>query len=173
VDEAGIRFDGPKGHSWTWKYGDIQRLTLEPGELHILAYQDRKLYLGADLEFHFTGKLPVADLYRNWSARLDQRFVMAAPVPIEGDRIPAKRLGTIAGTEGALTFAADAVAYDAPRDARVWRYRDIRNISSSGPFELTISTFEKQFHFQLKEPITETRYNQIWLDIERKNGKLQ
>jgi hypothetical protein len=46
---------------------------------------------------------------------------------------------------------------------------------------LTITTFElapwhygdrKEFNFRLKEPITEARYNELWLHIERKNGKL-
>jgi len=30
-----------------------------------------------------------------------------------------------------------------------------RSIDSSGPFELTITTLEKGFNFQLKQPITE------------------
>ena len=28
VDETGIRFSGPKGHAWSWPYGEIQQLTL-------------------------------------------------------------------------------------------------------------------------------------------------
>jgi hypothetical protein len=46
-------------------------------------------------------------------------------------------------------------------------------VSSSGPFQLTITTFEKQFDFQLKQPLSEARYNRLWLDIERKNGYIQ
>jgi hypothetical protein len=46
---------------------------------------------------------------------------------------------------------------------------------------LTITTFErarlhygdrKGFNFELKEPLTEERYNHVWLDIEKKNGKI-
>ena len=61
----------------------------------------------------------------------------------------------------------------APRGARTWRYKDIQFISSAGPFQLSITTLEKQFDFQLKQGITESNYNQLWLDIERKNGRIQ
>jgi len=36
------------------------------------------------------------------------------------------------------------------------------------PFQLTITTLEKPFNFQLKQPITEARYNDLWLQIEKK-----
>ena len=64
--------------------------------------------------------------------------------------------------------------------SRTWRYSDIDNISSSGPFQLTITTFEREgngdrkaFNFALKERISEATYNAIWLQIQQKNGKLQ
>ena len=173
VDADGIRFAGKKGHEWAWKYEDIQQLTLLPGGLHILTYKDSKLRLGADLEFRFTGKLPADELYREWSEKLDQRFVAWQSFGREGHRLPAKHLGTIVGSEGALIFAENAIAWESPRESRLWRYQDILNISSSGPFQLTITTFEKQFDFQLKQTLSEARYNRIWLEIERKNGKLQ
>jgi len=173
VDDTGIAFAGKKGHAWKWKYQDIQQLTLLPGGLNILTYKDSRLRLGADVEYRFTGKLPVRELYGEWSANLDQRFVAGAVFGLEGDRIAAKHLGAIQGSQGSLIFAPEAIAWDSPRDARTWRFRDIRNISSAGPFQLTITTFEKQFDFQLKQPLSEARYNRIWLDIERKNGKLQ
>ena len=63
VDETGIRFVGPKGHVWNWRYEDIQQLTLLPGGVNILTYKDSRLRLGADVEYRFTGKLPAKDLY--------------------------------------------------------------------------------------------------------------
>ena len=68
----------------------------------------------------FTGKFPIELLERQWSAKLEQRF-----------------------------------------------------ISTSNPFQLTVTTLEKQFHFQLKQAITESTYNQLWLEIEKKNGRIQ
>ena len=57
--------------------------------------------------------------------------------------------------------------------SRAWRYEDVENIGSSGPFQLSIQTLEKGFQFQLKQPITEARYNELWLLIERKHGRIQ
>jgi hypothetical protein len=176
VDEAGIRFMGAKKHTWSWKYDDIEQLTLAPGRLHILTYRDSKLRLGADVAYTFTGKIPVDTLYAQWRAKLDQRFVAAVaaeessgPAPI-----PVKLVGRIKGSEGILTIAPESVVYAThAADARTWRYSDIRFISSSGPFQLTITTFEKQFHFQLKQAMSESRYNQLWLDIEKRNGRIQ
>jgi hypothetical protein len=173
VDDAGIRFDGGKGHVWSWKYEDIQQLTLLPAGLNILTYKDSKLRLGADVEFKFAGELPSDELFREWSVRLDQRFVAGQIFELTGERMAAKRLGMIQGSEGSLIFGEAAIGWQSARESRRWRYQDIQNVSSAGPFQLTITTFEKQFDFQLKQPISETRYNQLWLEIERKNGKIQ
>src|ERR1035441_8480109 len=43
VDEHGIRFSGPKGHAWSWPYGEIQQLTLRAGSIHILSYKDLRV----------------------------------------------------------------------------------------------------------------------------------
>jgi hypothetical protein len=46
---------------------------------------------------------------------------------------------------------------------------------------LTITTFElapaqyggrKDFNFELQQPITEARYDELWLQVERKNGRI-
>jgi len=173
VDDAGIRFTGESGHQWMWRYDDIQRLTLLPDGLRILTYQDRKLRLGADVELRFSGKLPAEELYRHWSAKLDQRLIAEQSFGLEGETLAAKRWGAIQGHEGTLIFGQDAIAWAAPKENRRRRYLDIINISSSSPFQLTLTTFEKQFDFQLKQPLSEDRYNRIWLDLERKNGRLQ
>ena len=175
VDAAGIRFSGPKGHAWSWPYGDIQQLTLRAGSIHILSYKDRSNWkLGKDVAYTFTGTFPTEALERQWSAQLDQRFVAAVSVgQASGLSFPAKQLGLIKGTQGVLTFAADTVVYQTPHDARTWRYKDIQFISSANPFQLSITTFEKQFDFQLKQALNESTYNQLWLEIERKNGRIQ
>src|ERR1035438_5832430 len=81
VDNSGIRFSGPKGHAWSWPYGDIQQLTLRPGSIHILSYKDRSNWkLGKDVAYAFMGKFPIELLERRWSAQLDQRFVAAVTV---------------------------------------------------------------------------------------------
>jgi hypothetical protein len=178
VEESGIRFSGPKGHAWSWPYGEIQQLTLSAGRIHILSYKDSSNWkLGKDVAYTFTGEFPIELLERQWSAKLDQRFVAAVTVGqsrgLPTLQLPVKQLGLTKGTQGTLTFAADAVVYDTPRAPRTWRYSDIQFISSAGPFQLTVTTLEKQFNFQLKRSITESTYNQLWLEIEKKNGRIQ
>ena len=178
VDARGIRFSGPKGHVWDWPYGEIQQLTLYPGSIRVLSYKDSSNWkLGKDVAYTFTGKFPIELLERQWSAQLDQRFVAAVPVAqasgLPGVKFPVKQLGLMKGTQGTLIFGADAVVYDTPSDARTWRYSDIQFISSANPFQLTVTTLEKQFDFQLKQGITESTYNQLWLEIEKKNGRIQ
>ena len=66
------------------------------------------------------------------------------------------------------------------RDAsRTWRYRDIDNISSSDPYQLTITTFEraklqygsrKGFNFQLKQPLEEKRFRMVWRKLNAGQG---
>lgn len=184
VTEDGIQFTGAKKHAWTWKYADIQQLKLAPARLTVLTYQDSKLRLGADRGYEFTGKVP-EDLYAMWSAKLDQRFVAeVAAAGVSGWSLPVKHLKRVKGSQGELTFGADQIAYltAAKEDSRTWRYQDIENISSSGPFQLTITTYEralshygdrKGFNFQLKQALNEAQYNQLWLDIQKKNGRIQ
>ena len=184
ADDSGIRFSGPK-HNFAWSYDEIQQLRLEPGKLHVLTYADRRLRLGADREYEFSGDLPVSDLYAVWKSRMDQRLVAAVSRPeVAGLSIPAKHLKPIRGSQGTLVFGADSIVYSTLTrgDSRAWRYADIDSISSSGPFQLTITTFErartqygsrKGFNFELKQPIAEARYNEIWLRIENKTGRIQ
>jgi hypothetical protein len=171
VDEKGITFAGPKHESWEWPYQDIQQLTLTPQSIHILSYKDSSVLLGRDVTYKFTGVIPAVELYSRWSATLDQRFVAALDEAGElaGVKFPAKLLELTKGAEGTLVFAADLVGFG----AHTWRYTDIQSIASSGPYQLTLTTLGRQFRFQLKQPITESIYNQLWLDIEKKNGRIQ
>jgi hypothetical protein len=179
VNEDGVSFAGPKGHAWTWKFQDIQELQLSPRSIHILTYRDSKLRMGADEGYEFTGKIPAGELYAILRDRMDQRLV--AEIGQAGDlshvafSLPVKHLGRVIGSEGSLAFEAESVVYSTPKkdESRTWRYSDIDSISSSDRFQLTITTLEKSFNFQLKQPITEARYNELWLQIEKKNGRIQ
>ena len=177
VDENGVSFIGARKHSWSWKYEDIQQLRLSPESIYILTYKDSKLRLGKDREYNFTGKIPAEELYALLKDRMDQRFVAAVGqgIGLPTWSLPVKHLRPITGSEGTLSFTADAIVYSTPAktESRTWRYSDIESIASSGPFQLTITTLEKGFNFQLKQPITEARYNQLWLQIEKKNGRIQ
>lgn len=172
-------------HHGQWNYGDIQQLLVSPQKLRIVTYKDRKWLLGMDQEWEF--RLPpnqsfiaVYELLKN---RLDQRFVAAF-----ADRdfrplweVPVKLLGRVQGSEGILKVGVDRVVYrtDAKNQSRTWRLKDIENISSSGPFQLTLTTYErakahygnlKGFNFQLKRALNEKQYNQLWRRVNQDKG---
>jgi hypothetical protein len=176
VDEKGIYFHGPKDHVWGWEFQDIQQLKLAADRIHLQSYWDDKWKLGADREFDFTGKIP-AELYAVWKDRLDGRFVAG----IADSRVkplwqvPAKHLGRIMGSEGVLEIGDDRIVYktDHKDDSRTWRLSDIENISSTGPYDFTVITREKGFRFQLKQVLSQARYNELWRRWNDTKGKEQ
>ena len=193
ITEAGVSFEEtyqngkkPKRpHAWRWDYQDIQQLKIAPKSVTVLTYTDNKWKLGADREYQFD---LVADktfegAYQLLKSRLDQRLVAAIPdrLPSILWEIPVKHMLRFAGDEGVLQVGPDAIVYKSAdkAESRTWRYEDIENISSSGPFELTITTFErakthygnlKGFNFELKQRLEEARYNELWLRLNRSKG---
>jgi hypothetical protein len=175
VGSDGVSFAGAKKHAWRWKLEDIRQLKLAPEGISVESYHGR---------FEFAGALPAEELYKMLSGIMDQRLVMqAAPAASAASlwSVPVKHRG---GADGSLAFADDLVVYASParNESRTWRYRDIDGVSSSGPFQLTITTFERarehyndrrDFNFELKRPLDEGQYNQLWLLVEKKNGKIQ
>jgi hypothetical protein len=170
---------------WNWDYPDIQQLKISSKTLSVLTYQDNKWKLGADREYDFdlVSDNTFEDAYHVLKTRLDQRFVAAiadSPSTMLWE-IPAKHLAGFGGDEGVLQVGFSEIVYKSAKKAesRTWRYEDIDNISSAGPFELTITTFErakldygnrKQFNFSLKQRLDETRYNELWLRLDQSKG---
>ena len=172
IDERGVSFAASekqqKPHAWRWEWPDIQRFELSPEKLRVLTYQDISWKLGADREYEFDvlERQGLDEAYRFLRNRLDQRFVA---ILADGDaeplwKIPVKRLGRIRGSEGTLVVAVDRIVYRSTQrgHSRTWRYQDIENVSTSGRFELTVTTYERVFNFQLKEVLDEKRFNDLW-----------
>lgn len=177
IDERGVSFDGPKKHAWRWAYQDIQQLTVAPNEIRVLTYQDSAWKLGADREYRFHVAEPLLPAYELLKNQLDQRFVAELA---DGEvkplwEIPVKHLGRIRSSQGALVVGEGRIVYKCDRagEPRTWRYNDIDSISSSGPFQLTLTTFERAFNFQLKEPLDEATYNDLWRRLNRKKGTIR
>lgn len=180
VSNDGISFaesgQGQK-HSRTWKYQEIQQVELSDDTLRILTYEDQKWKLGRDREYVFD-RLPqgfAQAVYAQWRDRLDQRFIAGLPdndvAPLW--EIPAKLLGRLEGSEGMIRVGRDRIVYQTkePEESRTWRFADIENIASAGPFDFSVVTREhhgawnagwREFHFQLKGPLPEERYNELW-----------
>jgi hypothetical protein len=176
----------PKLESARWDYSDIQQLWLSSEKLVIVTYKDRRWLLGADREFEFylTSKeqtfTAAYDFLKN---KLDQRFVAALADPkAEAEWvIPVKLLGTLRGSEGVLRVSSDRIVYKTDRkgQSRTWRIEDIENASTSGPFQLTLTTYEraqshygslKGFNFQLKQRLDEKRFDRLWKRLKQDKG---
>lgn len=173
-------------HIWKWEYQDIQQLRMAPTSLSVLTYKSNKWKLGADREYYFT--LVSADqtfqkAFAVLKNRLDQRFVAAIPEkPADALwTISARRLTPFGGDEGLLRVGPNEIVYESEKkgESRSWRYEDIENVTSSGPFSLIVTTFEragmhygnlKAFNFELKQPLDEGRYNDLWLRLNQSKG---
>jgi hypothetical protein len=175
----------PKLESVQFDYQDIQELWVSPDRLRLVTYKDRKWLLGVDKEFEFflpKGKT-FDSAYTMLKDKLDRRFVAAVadPQPDVLWELPAKLLGTIQGSEGVLQVAQDRVVYKTgrPRQSRTWRLQDIENVSTSGRYQLTLTTYErartqygsmKGFNFQLKQPLDEKRFDALWRRVNHDKG---
>ena len=187
ITGAGVSFQeaGNKKHTWQWAYVDIQQLEISPNTLRVLTYKDNKWKVGADREYRFdlTGNETFSDAYAFLKDRLDQRFVAVLPDKAVKPawEIPVKHLLRFGGSQGVLSFGEDRVVYTADKkeDSRTWRYPDIENVSNNGPYQLTITTYErarsqygnlKGFNFQLKEKLDDGRYNELWMKVNQAKG---
>jgi hypothetical protein len=179
VGNDGISFaEGQKkSHSRTWKYEEIQQVELSADTLRVLTYEDQKWKFGRDREYVFD-QLPkgfAQTVYGQWRERLDQRFIAGLPdedvAPVW--EVPAKLLGSFDGSEGMIRVGRDRIVYQTkePEESRTWRFADIENIVSAGPFDFSVVTREhhgawnagwREFRFQLKRPLPEERYNELW-----------
>jgi hypothetical protein len=172
-------------HHGQWDYEDIQQLYVSPQKLTIVTYQDRKWLLGMDKQWEF--QLPAGETfnaaYQLLKNRLDQRFVAALAEPRFTPlwEMPVKLLGRLRGSEGILEVGTDRIVYrtGASNQSRTWRLEDIENVSSSGLFQLTLTSYErakshygslKGFNFQLKRPLNEGQYNQLWRRVNQARG---
>lgn len=176
----------PKLETARWEYEDIQQLWISPEKLVIVTYKDRKWFLGIDKEFEFypaAKEQPFTSAYEFLKGRLDQRMVAALADPKAQAvwEIPAKLLGTLRGSEGVLQIGEDRVVYRTEKQgqSRTWRLEDIENVSTSGPFQLTLTTYErakahygsmKGFNFQLKRKLDQKRIDLLWKRLNRDKG---
>ena len=188
ISESSISFrEGGKKqkHSREWAYGDIQQLYVSPTALRILTYEDVRWKLGSDREYEFD-RLPEGAARRVLNAlegHIDERkLVVAIPdsqiKPIW--QIKAKLLEGRGGSEGVVLVGETSIVYRSEElnASRTWHLTQVENISSSGPFDLTITTSEmdgsrfagrRDFRFQLKTELAEDRYNALWrrLNVSR------
>jgi hypothetical protein len=169
-------FEGGKNssHSRVWKLSDIQELELSPTLLRIRTYEDIRSEFGRDREFRFD-KLPpkmALEVYRLLAPQMDQRLIArvadADSSPLW--TMPAKVLRGYSGSNGTLTVAVSGLIFESPHDSRTWRIADIQGVASENEFELTVSSLDGDTRLQLKERLSEDRYNDLWQRISEAHG---
>ena len=182
IGETGIEFRAEdKKNARTWKYMDIQQLgLLSPKELTILTYQDSKWKLGKDLFYRFkiTKGTMTPALWTQMQAKLNRPVVSALIPPdiVPKFTIPVKHLRGFSGTQGMLEIGAEYIIYKTavPKDSRIWRYRDISSVGTTGPYQMRLTSMdraenesggERNFVFSLKEQLSPEVYDFIWWKI--------
>lgn len=167
-----------QNHSREWAFDEIKQLYVSPNIIRVVTYEDVAWQLGKDREYKFdeVPKGAAQTLVSVLRGRMDNRRLVAALADSSIKplwQIKAKLVRGRAGSEGIVLVGEDSVVYNSgERDAsRTWMFRQIENISSSGPFDLTITAFEqdgaqsygrRDFRFQLKTELSEQRYNALW-----------
>lgn len=179
IDGNLISFEEPGKHardSRQWKYEDIQQIVLGPDSLRIVTYEDQRWEFGRDREYLFD-HLPATlahDWYPIFSKTLDGRFVAAlADTDVKPAwQVPVKLAHGNRGSQGDLLVAADHIVYRSAQagESRTWRIADIQNVSSSGPFDLTLVTQERDFRFQLRRMLPEGRLDELWRKVNFVHG---
>ncbi len=184
ITDQGLSFAEAKkkSHAWSWRWDDIQQLEMGPKTVKVLTYKDNRWKAGADKEYQFDliSDGTFGEAYASLKDRLDQRFVAElADRGVKSEwEIPVKYLKRFGGSDGLLVIGDDHIVFstEKPNESRTWRFSDIENISTTGPFQLTLTTYErarmhygdlKGFNFQLKRPLDEGRYNELWRRQDR------
>ena len=162
-----------KDHSRSWKYEDIRQLDLDSRRVVLTAYDRRKIELGADRSFTF--KLlsgTIDNQLREEMEKKLQRPLVSSVLPEQMKvrfSIPARHRLVLGGTQGVLEFGEDCVIYRSEKsgDSRIWRYKELQTIGSTGPFQLRIGALEKDYVFDLKRQMTPEEYDFIWIKVNR------
>jgi hypothetical protein len=188
MDGRGVRYiTEHEKDARTWNYEDIREFQVGADRrIRLLTYEDRSIWrFGADrvFEFAWADDAVAGEQVYQFLASRTARPIAAALAPTEVGTVsfdlPAKHLGVLKGDQGRLLFAADVVVFRTENAGsnRTWRYTDLESISSAGPYDLTLTTYEqKRFHyasrrvynFQLKQPLSRDAYNSLWRFVNQR-----
>lgn len=191
LDERGVRYDtSHQKDARTWAYADIKEFQVSADRrLKLYTYEDRSNWrLGVDrvFELRWLDETISGEQIYNFLTSHTRRPIRASLVPAEigivGFDLPAKHLGIMKGNQGRLLFSAAMVVFktDGEAASRTWRYDDLESISSAGPYDLTLTTYEQQrfhyasrrvYNFQLKEPLPRDVYDSLWRFVNEEKGR--
>ncbi|MBI2956459.1 MAG: hypothetical protein HYY26_04005 [Acidobacteria bacterium] len=185
VTETEVRYETPnREDARIWTYDRIKKVE-RPGShrLTVYTYEDQALQFGRDkpFDFEFLDGEVSDDLFAFLVSRLGQREGAQPPAEPPGGRyeLAAKHLHTFGGCEGTLKITEESIEYttDHSKDARLWKYVDIKRFERHTPYRLDIYTYEDQslqlgrdkiFRFELKEPLEPVVYEFILQRLTRR-----
>ena len=189
LDARGVRYETTHTKdARNWTYEEVQEFQVEEGQrLKVITYEDRKWRLGADKVFEFTwtaGEPTPLEVYDFLRARTRRPIAAGLRIADLGEvryEFPVKHLGVLKGRQGRLLFTERWVVLQSDEKGgnRTWRYEDLESVSSSGLYDLTLTTHEQQklhyasrrvYQFQLKEALPPGRYDRLWRFVNGKKG---
>ena len=182
IDSEGITYTSEKDndHATHWSYSDIQELKIDtPHKIYLRTYQDVWWQLNRDRTFEFDLVEPdintqVVDFLRG---RLPTRFVSAVFTQPDNAAfaVPAKHRHALGGgCSGELVFGRTGVYYTSPDSdhSRFWAIEDIESLGRMSRFHFRMTVREhshsggiRNFQFQLKRPMDDSTYQQLWRRI--------
>lgn len=175
VGESDVRFESDdRAESRIWTYSQIKKVERRNGrKLTLYTYEDQTLQLGRDkpFDFDFLDGNVSDELFSFIVTRLGRTQEPEPPSTPPGGRfeLAAKHTHTFGGCEGTLKIYDTHIEYVTAyaKDARVWKYLDIKRLDRRSAYSLDIYTYEGQalqlgrekvFHFELKEPLEPAVY---------------
>ena len=144
-----IRYEADlRDHSRIWTYADVKKVERKGLRRFIVyTYEDQALQLGRDkpFEFDFLDGVVSDEVFNFVLVRVGQPAHPAAPAAAptrERYEIAAKHLHSFGGCEGTLKITDTHIEYvtDYKKDARLWKYLDIKRIEHKAPYRLSIYT---------------------------------
>jgi len=187
ISPEGVRFEELRNrkHRWSWRWEDIQQLTIAARSIRVQTYEDVRLKLGQDRRHRFDliGEGDFQQAWRMLRERCDIRLVaaMADPPAAPQWEVPVKLLRRFGGVQGKLLAGEEGLTFraDRPDRSRTWRWCDLDNVSQAGPSLLTVTTYErapadygglKSFAFQLRQALPEDRFHRLWQRVNVHRG---
>ena len=182
IDREGIAYTSEKDndHSTHWSYSDIQEVKIEsPQKIYIRTYESVWWKLNRDRTFDFDVveqdiNTQVVDFLRE---RLQARLVSAVFTKSNNVvyAVPAKHKHALGGgCDGELVFSEEGVYYNTSDSghSRFWTIKDIESLGRMSRSNIRITVREhshsgsiRNFQFQLKGPMDDTTYEQLWRRI--------
>lgn len=182
ISQEGIQYrTDNKDHARKWSYADIQMIKLEsPKKIEVISYESSRMKFGGDRTFEFkvlngTVAKEVSDfLLARVERPLETRFVASEEKPRYD--IAVRHRHSFGGEQGRLKVYAGRLVYESEKKegSRSWRWSDVKGISRTGAYQLSITTFEPQFggptktyNFDLKDDRGDALYDLLWANVYR------